>query len=331
MTAKLWPLLTVSIGAALLGFFLYRFASAKVWLDLKMIGWRFGLIVALEALVHVVNARAWWHMFPSQNRRGRFVQLCLVQLAGSALNDASPGAPLGGEPVKALLLKREFPLSMMTATLLSAKLAHALGRAFFIILGMVTVSIFLKLEQLPMKSLLGGFILTGAGLVAFMALQISGFSGWSKRLFLRLPLPGVWTERLAAALERVDGHLSDIYRTRPLDFAASVALVLIGLCVGVVQVWLLLGWIRLQRDWLSSLAIESFSVLVGFVLFVVPGSLGVQEGGKLLIFSALGMPLSAALSVGIAFRLNSLVNLAEGFVALVSLKSAPNFPGSRDG
>jgi uncharacterized membrane protein YbhN (UPF0104 family) len=82
----------------------------------------------------------------------------------------------------------------------------------------------------------------------------------------------------------------------------------------------MLGWLGLRRDWPSSLAIESFSVLVNFALFVIPGSLGVQEGGKLLIFAALGLPLSAGLSLGVAFRLNSLVNLAVGFAVLMLLR-----------
>jgi hypothetical protein len=40
----------------------------------------------------------------------------------------------------------------------------------------------------------------------------------------------------------------------------------------------------------------------------------------LLIFAALGLPLSAGLSVGVAFRLNSLVSMAAGFTILAALK-----------
>ena len=116
----------VCVGAALLAYLLYGFGSAKVWLDLKSIGWGFAVIVALEVLVSGINARAWWHTLPRQPRRGTFPRLFLVQLAGSALNDTIPGAPLGGEPVKVLLLKEQFPASATTASLLSSKLAQAL-------------------------------------------------------------------------------------------------------------------------------------------------------------------------------------------------------------
>jgi uncharacterized membrane protein YbhN (UPF0104 family) len=62
---------------------------------------------------------------------------------------------------------------------------------------------------------------------------------------------------------------------------------------------------------------------------VVPGSLGVQEGGKLLIFAALGLPLSAGLSVGVAFRLNNIVTILEGLAALAWLRPHRAFQAAR--
>jgi len=312
--------LAVFLGVASLAYFLHRFGVANTWEDLRMIGWRLLAIVALEALVHLTSARSWWHLFPNKTRQGRFPRICLVQLAGSALNDTTPGAPLGGEPIKAMLMKEQFELPLTTATLLSAKLAQALGRMLFVMLGAGTVFWSLKVACLPAKSLAVGFILTASGIATFMALQIRGLSAPAKRVFHCLRLPQDWVERFGCALEGVDQYQCELYRARPLDFVASVALVLVGLSIGVVQVWLMLGWIGLRRDWPSSLAIESFSVLVNFAFFVVPGSVGAQEGGKLLIFAALGLPLSAGLSLGVAFRLSSLVSLAVGLAALISLR-----------
>ena len=320
VAAKLLRVWTFPCGAALLAYLLYRFGSARVWLDLRSIGWRLVMIVVLEVGVSAASARGWWHTFPGRIRRGCFRRLFLVQLAGSALNEATPGAPLGGEPVKVLLLKDQFPVAVTTATLLSAKLAQALARALFVILGILAASSSLKFERLPVWSLALGFVLTGAGVGTFMALQLRGFSGMARRLSSRLGFLGGWIQRIEHGLGRVDEHLQELYRSRPLDFVAAVALALGGLGLGVVQIWLMMAWIGLRPDWLSSLTIEAFSVLVGFVMFAVPGTLGVQEGGKLLIFAALGLPLSAGLSIGVAFRLNNLVTLAAGFGVLAWLR-----------
>lgn len=307
-------------GAALLVYIVYGFGSAKVWLDLRSIGWRLLVIIALEVFVNGINARAWWHTLPRQTRPGCFSQLILLQLAGGALNETIPGAPLSGEPVKVLLLKERFPVSVTTASLLSAKLAQAVARLVFVILGMLTASWSLKFERLPVEALTVAFILTVVGVAGFMALQIRGFSGPARRASARLRGLGTWVERFQRGLGRVDEHLQNLYRSRPLDFVASVMLALAGLGVGVVQIWLMMGWIGLTPDWLSSLTIEAFSVLVSFVSFAIPGSLGIQEGGKLLIFAALGLPVSAGVSVGVAFRLNNLANMAIGLAVFAWLR-----------
>jgi uncharacterized protein (TIRG00374 family) len=321
---KLVRPLTFALGAILLAYLVNRFGSAKVWRDLKSIGWRLLAIVALEGLVNLSSARVWWHTLPRQARRGWFAHLFLVFLAGSALNQSSPGAPLGGEPLKVMLLKERFQISVLTASLLSAKLAQALARALFVILGILVAWRTLKLELLPVRSLTVGFILTVVGVMMFMTMQICGFSAAAKRVSARLRFLGGWVERLERGVDRVDRHLRELYTMRPWDFIAAVALSVAGLCVGVIQVWLMMRWMGLGGNWLASLTIEALSVLVSFVLFPIPGSLGVQEGGKVLIFAALGLPVAAGLSMGVAFRLNSLVSVGQGFAALTWLSPPAN-------
>lgn len=311
---------TFIVGLGLLGYILYGFWSAQVWLDLKSIGWRLLVIVALEIAVSGMSAQAWWHTLPSQSRRGSFARLFVVQLAGSALNDTIPGGPLSGEPMKVLLLKEQFPPSVTTASLLSAKVGQALARLLFVLLGMVAASWSLKFERLPVRSLILGFVVTAAGVLTFLGLQIRGFSGPARRASVRFRFLGTWVQRLEHGLGRVDEHLQELYRSRPFDFVASVMWGIAGLGLGVVQIWLMLGWIGLRQDWLSSLTIEAFSVLVSFVSFAIPGSLGMQEGGKLLIFAALGLPVSAGLTVGVAFRLNNTANMLIGLLVFMWLR-----------
>jgi uncharacterized membrane protein YbhN (UPF0104 family) len=67
--------------------------------------------------------------------------------------------------------------------------------------------------------------------------------------------------------------------------------------------------------------------LIVFVAFAVPASLGVKEGGKVLIFWALGLPRSAAMAVGIAFRLTSLIKIAVRLIVFILLQHRlPDLP-----
>ncbi len=82
----------------------------------------------------------------------------------------------------------------------------------------------------------------------------------------------------------------------------------------------MLGWLCLPSDWQTSLAIEAFSGLVGFIIFVVPGSVGVQEASKVLIFTALGLSAADGMSVGLACRLNEIVSTAIGLAVFALLQ-----------
>ncbi|HTY23613.1 MAG TPA: hypothetical protein VMC85_10810, partial [Desulfomonilaceae bacterium] len=95
---------------------------------------------------------------------------------------------------------------------------------------------------------------------------------------------------------------------------------LCGYCVGAFQILLMTGWLGLGFDLLAALGVEAFSALVMLVGFAVPASIGVQEGGKVLAFWALGLPRSAAMAVGVAFRITSVIKIAVGLIVLMLLK-----------
>lgn len=332
-TAGSWlvGILIVVCVAALFAFLGYRIGYLTLWRDLRSIGWGLAPIVGLEFAINLITTIGWWCAFPRQARRRSLGRLFLVRLSGSALNQTILGAPLSGEPVKVMLLQGRFPATVTIAAIMSAKLAESLARAFFIMWVLLSAWGLLNLDRLTVHRLAAGFTVTAVAVGAFMALQIRGFAGLTTSALRRLHHLSGPIARIEKALSLVDQHLRELYSSRPLDFAASVALNLAALTVGVVQVWLLMGWLGAGRDWPVAGVIEAFSVLLNFVLFFMPGSLGVQEGGKLLIFSALGLPVSVGFSLGVAFRLNSLAIVASGLAVLPFLKRrrAPDAP--RDG
>src|SRR5262249_56360355 len=107
---------------------------------------------------------------------------------------------------------------------------------------------------------------------------------------------------------------------RPVHLALGVCSHQVAFLCGVLQVLFLLRRLGLPHSFSIGLAIESLVMLLGFVTFIVPSVLGVQEGAKLLIFSALGLPAAAGLTVGIAFRLTSIVDNGAGLLSLAALK-----------
>lgn len=318
-------LIALGVGIALFVYLIYETGPASLAANLELIGPKLVLVVTLERIVDLFNTVGWWFTFAPNLRRGTLGTLCMVRLAGTALNEMVPAASMGGEPAKVMLLQPYLPATAATASVLTALVSFTFAKAIFIAAGMLLAWHRLRLPHGLSTMLLAGFMLTLGGLIVFLTLQLRGFAGTTLRFGRRIGLPEGWMAEIDGVSSAVDEHVADFYRSRPGDLARSIAAHLFAFSFGVLQVSLVLGWLSLPNDWQTSLAIEAFSGLVGFVIFVVPGSIGVQEASKVLIFTALGLSASDGMSVGLAFRLNEMVSTAIG-LAIFALLQRPALP-----
>jgi uncharacterized membrane protein YbhN (UPF0104 family) len=83
---------------------------------------------------------------------------------------------------------------------------------------------------------------------------------------------------------------------------ASFALSLIGWLVGTVEVYWILQLLRSSVSWADALILESLGQAIRGAAFAIPGSLGVQEGGYLLLAPFAGLPPDVALALSLAKR-----------------------------
>jgi uncharacterized protein (TIRG00374 family) len=307
-------------GLSLLGFMIFR--SGPVWIlsDLKLVGSGLILVIAIEFAVDAFNALGWWFTFPPDLRYGSLRKLFFVKLAGSAVNSAIPTASIGGESTKVYLLDGDFPIATVIATILTSGLIFSFSKAGFIAVSMLFTWRRFQLSHDFSLAVLIGFIVTLAGVLAFLLVQIRGFSGAMSRIVRRLPIPARWAAHITKLGPGVDAEMAALYRSRTRDLLLAICVHQLAFLCGVMQILLMLGWLGLPRSFANSLAIEGFAMLLGFVTFVIPGEVGIQEGGKVVIFTALGLPASAGLAVGIVFRLTSLAGAAAGLIALAALK-----------
>jgi uncharacterized protein (TIRG00374 family) len=310
----------ILLGIGLLVFLIYQSGPSRIVSDLSLVGGGLAIVIALEFVVDGFNTLGWWFTFPPGLRARSLPKLFLVRLAGTALNATLPAGSLGGEPAKVYLLDGDFPIQTVVATLMTSRLVFSLAKAGFITLGTLLTWRRFQLSHGFSLAVLTGFVITLAGVLAFLALQLRGVTAVTSRIAARLPIPGRWAEAIAGFTPEMDAEMAALYRSRPRDLILALCAHQCAFLCGVLQVLLMLGWLGLARSFGTGLAIESFAMLIGFVTFMVPGALGVQEGGKLVIFTALGLPAAAGVTVGIAFRLTSIVGAAAGLLTLAALK-----------
>ena len=80
----------------------------------------------------------------------------------------------------------------------------------------------------------------------------------------------------------------------------------LGWMVGVGEAWLALGWMGHSLPLANVVALESVVFAIKGIAFMIPWSIGVQEGGYLALGLALGVPPEIALSLSLVKRLPDL-------------------------
>ena len=304
------------LGVALLAALVAQNDPAAVLTSITDLSWRLGIVVFFPAvLVALFDTFGWRYAFLSG--AVPFGPLAASRLAGEAFNMATPTAAVGGEAVKAWLLRGHAPLDATLASVIVAKTTITLGQGLYFLLGVVVA----WRTGLTGSALLHGMLwLLGIEAVAlglFVLVQTRGMLGWTLRLLERL---GVRPPRGQATLGRVDDALEQFYRTAPERLGLSIGFHFIAWALGSVETWLILKFLGSEVSLATATVIEAFGTAVKVATFLVPANLGVLEGGFLATFATLGLSSTTAISFSLVRRLREAVWVAIGLIAFAVMR-----------
>ncbi len=311
--AKLRLLLTAA-GAAVLVWMLHRVGFAAIGENLRLVGWGWPLVLLPYFLVNLLSALAWKATIHPYPARLSLWRLFFYRLAGEAVNTTTPTAGVGGEPLKALLLEKHgVPLTAASASVVITKGVQALGLVIYACLGLALAPFLLTLPADWLVGLLLGALGLGLACIFFVLVQERGLGRLGVSLLRRLRLlPRVLQEK-EEAIERFDARMQAFYREKRRYFYGALGLnVLAWLCHGL-EVYAIFFLLARPLKLISSWCLDSLSMLIAGLAFMIPANLGVQDGGIILL--ALGFQLGALLGATVSV----IRRLREVFWALVGL------------
>jgi uncharacterized protein (TIRG00374 family) len=321
-----WQALFLGLGLLLFAGLIYGVGLTAIRDVLVRLGWLTPVIAIPYFASYFVDSLGWWWIL----RRGfevpagncgpapRLLQLFAIRAAGEAVNAITPTAYLGGEPLKAWLLQRHgISLVSGLASVLVSKTALMLTQGAFVFLGLlVALHHGRSAIPLPVAAAVG----LSLGILTFGLLI-----GVQRRgLFsLLLGLSRRWSGREAflvsweADLLALDERLREIYGSRICDFLACCAFHFLGWVMGSLEVYVALWLLGNPVDFLSAFAIEALSGVAKLAAVIVPGSLGVQEGGQVVIFVAFGLTAPLAMTFSLLRRGREMLWIFLGLAVLV--------------
>jgi len=283
------------------------------------IGWGFALIIGQELIAFTVNTLGWRAAFPEEGADLPFRELFAARIAGDAINNLTPTATVGGEVVRVRMLQGKVDSTIAWASVAIAKITQSVGQILFIIAGLGVVLSHTPLPAGVQRGLFTFLALLGLGLFLAVVTQRRGFFGGLARLAAKLGV-AISAERWEG-IRSLDEQIATFYQS-PGGPLRSIGFFMLGWTMSVVEMYLILYFLDLEPTWRRALTIEILSMAIDAALFFVPAKAGTQEGGKVLIFSMLGMPVAKGLALGIARRVREMFWALVGLAVLTHSRSA---------
>jgi putative membrane protein len=302
--SRLRGALTIAVGVGLLVWLLFHTGLDKLHDQFDKVGWLAPLVLLPYVVISICDAISWRLTLALAFRRlVPFWTLVMSRMAGEAVNSVTPTATIGGEPLKAHLLRAYgVPLSDGLASIVVCKTALTIAQSLFTALGFVGLLI---VFGRPMLGALWLVALLGIlGWFTFLLLRVqqrnpaTALWRWANRMFPRVQM----VQRLEAGVRAVDERLQDFYQGEQRAFARAIGWNFFGWLFGVVEVQVMCTLIDHPLPWLEAFVIEAVAQPIRAVAIIVPGGIGLQEWGGVEFCTYLGMSEDVATTLWLLKR-----------------------------
>ncbi|PYL65168.1 MAG: TIGR00374 family protein, partial [Verrucomicrobia bacterium] len=231
---------------------------------------------------------------------------------GESVSTLVPSAAVGGDIVRARLAAISgSPVATAAGTVLVDLTLGVFTQAAFTLLGVVLV-----VEATGQKNLVGptviGTLVGVAAVGGFYFVQRLGMFRFLARMIARLANSPEW-QSLVQSGQELDETIRSLYARRR-GVIACCAWTILSLVLNSGEVWIALWALNLHATLVNAVILQSMALTLRSVAFPVPGGLGVQEGGYVLVGNLLGIPGESAFALSLIVRVRELAFGIPGLI-----------------
>jgi len=230
-----------------------------------------------------------------------------------SINQLLPALQLGGNLVRArLVARRGVPGPLAGASVVVDITLHLLAQLVFTLLG---VGLLLLLVGGPplAGAVIAGLLVAVATVAAFYLVQRRGVFGAMARALARVVRSSDWAS-LSSRAKAMDACIDGLYRERR-DIGVSGAWHVLSWLLGASEIWLALRLLGHPVSIATAVVIESLGEALRTAAFAIPGALGVQEGGFVVLGSVFGFGPDLSIALSLTKRLRELCLGVPGLIA----------------
>ena len=241
------------------------------------------------------------------------MKLFWVRWIGESVNNLVPTARVGGEFVRAWLAYRKIRIpGPVAGASVTVDLTVIVATQFiFTLIGIVLLVLRGANESLTQAAAIGAGLLL-AMLIAFLFAQHSGVFALLERTAIAITSRIGWSS-VAPDAQSLETEIKAIYSRRG-SLLNCAFWHLVGWLAGTLEVWIALSFLGHPVTFRDALMLESLIQAIRGAAFFMPGALGVQEGGLILLGAVVGIAPDVALALSLVKRIRE---VALGVPALL--------------
>jgi glycosyltransferase 2 family protein len=156
------------------------------------------------------------------------------------------------------------------------------------------------------------------GTAAFVFVQRQGLCIWLLESLRTIGVKIKYLEAREEQLRSLDRAILEFYRHKRPAFCASTGLFFLGWMAEALEVYVILYVLGGPAMALSAISIGALSVFIKSSTFFIPGSLGTQDGGNLLLLKAFGYSDVTGITFALVRRFRELVWIGVGLLCLAA-------------
>ncbi|HYC18415.1 MAG TPA: lysylphosphatidylglycerol synthase domain-containing protein [Pseudolabrys sp.] len=271
------------------------------------------------AIYHIVplcfSALSWRELLPLSSRPD-VISVTWMRWIRESINALLPVASVGGDVASARLAHlRGVPSVQAAASMVVDTTVGVITQMVFVIAGVI-----LLLARPSERAVSNVVWVVLIGIAVFFVAVAAFILFQHKNMFARFAklarglLPGKWLSHFVVSASAMDDAVVQAYRSGESFWRANLWRIA-GWVAGTGEVWLVTRCVGHPISMTDAFILESLSSGARAAAFVVPGALGVLEGGMVLFGAVLGLPAEIALAISLTKRVRELVLGLPGLFA----------------
>ncbi|MGB8354289.1 MAG: flippase-like domain-containing protein [Chthoniobacteraceae bacterium] len=300
------------VGALLLTFLLVRHGIGDVAAAVAAARWGVLAVVVFHLVPLFGDTLSWWVLFPLKYRLPLSVAF-RMRWIGESVSNLVPTSAVGGEIVRTRVASLNgAPLGIAAATVLGDVTLGICVQTIFTLTGVGLLILATGKTNILLPAL-AGVPLAMLAVGGFYAVQRIGIFKIMGGLVGRFAKDPGWLPLLAKG-GRIDDAIKEVYARRQAVAACCLCTLASWFCSSV-EVWIALRAVGVPAGFDKAIILESICQGVRAAMFFIPGGLGVQEGGYMVVGGLLGIPADMALAISLIRRARELAIGIPGLLA----------------